>query len=168
MSVRPSTATFDEALSGDGAAPSCGLALSAANINPQTGLATDYLNRFNEAVMLLDMIPDLPECAEDFLSWQPASYRDHFLASNFQGRDLAIAAYDAADPALRGEFDGVVDRLTAILVAVADAMRRVRHDDSRIALARQASDWVKPLLMHAASLINGAPPAADVDLIMRQ
>jgi hypothetical protein len=26
--------------------------LKAANINPKTGLATDYLNHFNEAIML--------------------------------------------------------------------------------------------------------------------
>jgi hypothetical protein len=47
--------------------------LRAANINPRTGLATDYLNHFNEAIMLLEMIPDMPECAEDFLGWQPLS-----------------------------------------------------------------------------------------------
>ena len=41
--------------------------LRAANINPRTGLATDYLNHFNEAIMLLEMITDMPECAEDFL-----------------------------------------------------------------------------------------------------
>jgi len=40
-----------------------------------TGLATDYLNHFNEAIMLLEMIPDMPECAEDFLQWRPLSYR---------------------------------------------------------------------------------------------
>ena len=57
--------------------------LVAANINPRTGLATDYLNHFNEAIMLLDMIPDVPECADDFLEWQPLSYREHFAASNF-------------------------------------------------------------------------------------
>ena len=34
--------------------------LRAANINPRTGLATDYLNHFNEAIMLLEMIPDMP------------------------------------------------------------------------------------------------------------
>jgi hypothetical protein len=71
--------------------------LRAANINPRTGLATDYLNHFNEAIMLLEMIPDMPECAEDFLTWQPLSYREHFMASNFKARDLAIEAYDAAD-----------------------------------------------------------------------
>jgi hypothetical protein len=47
--------------------------LRVANINPRTGLATDYLNHFNEAVMLLEMVPDMPECAEDFLTWSPLS-----------------------------------------------------------------------------------------------
>ena len=30
--------------------------LADANINPVTGLATDYLNHFNEAIMLLEML----------------------------------------------------------------------------------------------------------------
>ena len=64
--------------------------LRAANINPRTGLATDYLNHFNEAIMLLEMVPDMPECAEDFLTWRPLSYAEHFWASNFKARDLAI------------------------------------------------------------------------------
>ena len=72
--------------------------LRAANINPRTGLATDYLNHFNEAIMLLEMVPDMPECAEDFLDWHPLSYAEHFTASNFKARDLAISAYDSADP----------------------------------------------------------------------
>src|SRR6202453_233333 len=79
--------------------------LRAANINPRTGLATDYLNHFNEAIMLLEMIPDMPECAEDFLGWQPLSYREHFSASHFKTRDLAIEAYDSADAGVRVEFD---------------------------------------------------------------
>ena len=72
--------------------------LRAANINPRTGLATDYLNHFNEAIMLLEMIPDMPECAEDFLTWRPLSYAEHFTASNFKARDLAIEAYEFGRP----------------------------------------------------------------------
>src|SRR5712672_2025711 len=89
--------------------------LQAANINPRTGLATDYLNHFNEAIMLLEMIPDMPDCAEDFLTWQPLSYREHFAASNFRARELAIAAYDSADPAIRSEFDSITAAMTSIL-----------------------------------------------------
>src|SRR5271169_4789390 len=86
--------------------------LRAANINPRTGLATDYLNHFNEAVMLLEMVPDMPECAEDFLGWRPLSYAEHFTASNFKARALAIEAYDTADVRIRTEFDNITSAIT--------------------------------------------------------
>lgn len=142
--------------------------LRAANINPRTGLATDYLNHFNEAVMLLDMIPDLPDCVGDFLAWRPLSYREHFTASCFSGRDLAISAYDRADPAIRAEFDDITTTMTSILTAVGEAMRQVRHDESRALLAGQAAGWVKPLVTLAGALINGASNDVDVDVIMSQ
>src|ERR1700722_1828062 len=97
--------------------------LRAANINPRTGLATDYLNHFNEAIMLLEMIPDMPDCAQDFLDWKPLSYPEHFRASNFKARDLAISAYNSADPTVRDEFDDLAATMTSILSAVAAAMR---------------------------------------------
>src|SRR5215470_19174829 len=96
--------------------------LKAANINPRTGLATDYLNHFNEAIMLLEMIPDMPECSEDFLAWSPLSYCEHFMASNFKARDLAISAYESADPDIRAEFEQITDTMTEILSAVGTAM----------------------------------------------
>jgi len=139
--------------------------LRAANINPRTGLATDYLNHFNEAVMLLEMIPDMPECADDFLGWTPLSYAEHFTASNFKARDLAIEAYDMADARIRAEFDSVTTAITAILTAVADAMRKAEQDKTRMRLAEQATIWVKPLVMQAGGVING-DGAADVESIM--
>src|ERR1700687_6331662 len=86
--------------------------LRAANINPRTGLASDYLNHFNEAVMLLEMIPDIPECAEDFLGWHPLTYREHFMASHFKARELAIEAYDSADENIRAEFANITSATT--------------------------------------------------------
>ena len=139
--------------------------LRAANINPRTGLATDYLNHFNEAIMLLEMIPDMPECAEDFLGWQPLSYREHFTASNFKARDLAIEAYHAADEAIRTEFDNITSAMTSILTAVGAAMREARQDETRATLAEQATGWVKPLVALAGGMINGGSEA-DVDYIM--
>jgi hypothetical protein len=140
--------------------------LAAANINPRTGLATDYLNHFNEAIMLLEMIPDMPECAEDFLGWQPLSYQEHFTASNFRARDLAISAYDSADASIRAEFDNLTSAMTSILTAVGAAMREVRQDKTRATLAEQATGWVKPLVMLAGGIINGRGAEADVDYIM--
>jgi hypothetical protein len=140
--------------------------LQAANINPRTGLATDYLNHFNEAIMLLEMIPDMPECAEDFLGWHPLSYREHFTASNFRARELAIEAYDAADERIRTEFENITSAMTSILTAVAAAMREVNQDKTRATLAEQATAWVKPLVMKAGGVINGRGGEADVDYIM--
>src|ERR1700750_1336521 len=106
--------------------------LRAANINPRTGLATDYLNHFNEAIMLLEMIPDMPECTEDFLAWRPKTYREHFEDSNLKAKDMLIQTYEEADLALRTEFDRVVVAMRDILLAVSEGMRSPRHDSSRI------------------------------------
>jgi hypothetical protein len=139
--------------------------LRAANINPRTGLATDYLNHFNEAVMLLEMVPDMPECAEDFLLWYPLSYREHFAASNFKARDLAIEAYESADAGIRAEFDNITSAMTSILTAVGAAMREAHQDKTRATLAEQATGWVKPLVALAGGIINGGAEA-DIDYIM--
>jgi hypothetical protein len=139
--------------------------LRAANINPRTGLATDYLNHFNEAIMLLEMIPAMPECTEDFLDWQPLSYREHFTASNFKARELAISAYDSAEAGIRTEFDNITSAMTSILTAVGAAMREARQDKTRATLAEQATGWVKPLVTLAGGIINGGAEA-DVDYIM--
>jgi hypothetical protein len=144
--------------------------LRAANINPRTGLATDYLNHFNEAIMLLEMIPDMPDCVADFLSWRPLSYREHFAASSFRARELAINAYESADPALRGELDNLTGAMTSILTAVGVAMRKASHHKTRATLAMQATGWVKPLVTLAGGIIIGngiaGDAAADVDYIM--
>jgi hypothetical protein len=139
--------------------------LRAANINPRTGLATDYLNHFNEAVMLLEMIPDMPECVDDFLGWTPLSYSEHFTASNFKARDLAIEAYQSADAGIRAEFDNLTSAMTSILTAVGAAMREAGQDTTRATLAEQATGWVKPLVALAGGIINGGSEA-DVDYIM--
>src|ERR1700751_3432972 len=141
--------------------------LRAANINPRTGLATDYLNHFNEAIMLLEMIPDLPECAEDFLAWCPLSYCEHFMASNFKARDLAISAYESDDPDIRAEFEQLTDTMTEILPAVGAAMREASQDKTRGKLAEQAVGGLKPLIAAAGGVINGGSEA-DVDSIMNQ
>lgn len=138
--------------------------LLAANINPRTGLATDYLNHFNEAIMLLEMIPDMPECAVDFLDWHPLSYREHFATSNFKARDLAIVAYESSDEAIRAEFDNITSTMTSILTAVGGALREAQQDRTRIALARQATGWVKPLVALAGGIIHGSNADADIDV----
>jgi hypothetical protein len=75
--------------------------LAAANINPVTRLATGYLNHFNEPIVLLEMLPGVPDFAADILAWRRLSYHDCFMTSHFKERELALAADAVADPAAR-------------------------------------------------------------------
>jgi hypothetical protein len=81
--------------------------LIEANIMPATGLATDYLNVFNEAVMLFGLLGDMPDMIEELRNWEPLSYEQHFARSGFQAKDLAILAYQNADPAIKAPFDAL-------------------------------------------------------------
>ncbi len=129
--------------------------LAAANINPGTGLATDYLNHFHEAIMLLEMVPTSPECLDDFMSWRPMSYREHFAHSRFRHRKIAIAAYDQADVTARETLEALVETMNAILVKTHRELRRSAIKGSADALAARAAASLKPLINRAGAVING-------------
>ena len=118
--------------------------LAAANINPTTGLATDYLNHFNEGIMLLEMMSSCPDCVADFLAWRPMSYRQHFEASSLKGRDLVIAAYEEADPNARAALDTLAGTMTAVLEATRAAMSGDLPPEKIGALADNAAVWLRP------------------------
>jgi hypothetical protein len=127
----------------------------AANVNPRTGFATDYLNHFNEAIMLLELMAEVPECREDFFSWQPKKYDEHFATSKFKHRDIAIAAYSKADPALRHRLDTLATSMNEILTATREVIRQDGCSGSFFAIADLAVRWVKPLVARAGEVING-------------
>jgi hypothetical protein len=137
--------------------------LADANINPTTGLATDYLNHFNEAIMLLEMVATCPDCLVDFQDWQPLSYREHFQASGFKGRELAIAAYDAADPAARQCLDNLASTMTTVIEATRATMTDDLAQDSAAALADRAAAWLKLLVARAGAVINGRIDVTEAD-----
>lgn len=139
--------------------------LAGAHVNPRTGLASDYLNHFSEAIMLLEMIRDIPECLDEFLLWTPRSYREHFLASQLSTQDIAIMAYDTADPVVRAEFDEITAAMTSILTTVAATLRATEQHHARVRLAEQTAGWLKPLTVLAAGVINGGA-SADIDAIL--
>jgi hypothetical protein len=99
------------------------------------------------------------------MSWRPLSYAEHFTASNFRARDLAIEAYEMADPTTRAEFDNITTTMTSILTAVSAAMGKAHQDKTRAKLAEQATIWVKPLVALAGGIINGGTEA-DIERIM--
>ena len=133
--------------------------LAAANINPTTRLATDYLNHFNNVVMLLELVPDMPDMAEDVIGWTPASYEEYFGASHFRERDLAIAAYRAAERTVREEFDAAVTHLDCVMAEALQLIERGDPTDPRTAQSIRdiVGDRLKPGIAAASAVINGAP-----------
>ncbi|WP_139315257.1 hypothetical protein [Mongoliimonas terrestris] len=133
--------------------------LAEANIHPDTRLATDYLNHFNEVVMLIDMLPSMPDCAPDVMAWEPRSYTEHFRLSHFKGRDLAIRAYGTVAPDRRAAFEHTIRETDKALALVQSLIVEAPLDGLPYeALADVTEMRVKPLLAHAMGLINGAPP----------
>lgn len=133
--------------------------LVAANINPDTYLATDYLNHYNEVIMMIDMLPDMPDCLEDVEEWEPRSYADHFRHSSFQAKDLAIEAYDAAAQHVRAHFEYVCARLDARIQSLTGKARAL-HDagnmDAFALLCSEAGHKFSPLLDELNAIIHGA------------
>ncbi|WP_227010655.1 hypothetical protein [Pelagibius marinus] len=99
------------------------LLVRGKNINGNTLLATDYLNHFNEIIMLLEMIPSMPECYEDAITWQPKSYADHFRDSCFSDAELAILAYENAPQNYRQAFDATIEQMDRLVL---EALPRIK------------------------------------------
>ncbi|WP_339749077.1 hypothetical protein [uncultured Maricaulis sp.] len=138
-------------------------ALRAANINPDTGLATDYLNHFNEVMMLMEMLPDMPDCAEDVLDWAPADYIEHFTNSGFKDKELAVLAYHAAPHEVRAHLVTLVLQIEAEVERAQAMLREDAGDTACRAVARLATDCIKPLILAASSAIHGQAESEDDD-----
>lgn len=130
-----------------------------ANVNEHTLLATDYLNHFNEALMLLELVPDMPDCMEDLAMWEPIGYEEHFRRSTFSGREIAIAAYAYSPVEFRQPFDEVIQRLGDLVqftIAGASAMIARGNAEAAADVIHQAMPGIKELQETAAAIVNGA------------
>ncbi|WP_210413826.1 hypothetical protein [Luteithermobacter gelatinilyticus] len=143
--------------------------VSGQNINPQTLLATDYLNHFNEVHMLLEMLPDMPECLEDVQHWSPKSYQEHFRDSVFQAKDLAIEAYEHAPDEHRLPFEKIVQRMDALIlqtVAQVSAAVAEKNGTELHKIIKNYSPKMQKLIDECSAIINGARPVVhqeDID-----
>jgi hypothetical protein len=132
------------------------------NINPATGLSTDYLNHFTEAVMVLGMVGTMPECLNDLRDWQAKTYAEHFAASHFSNRDAIIAAHRSADPTVRASLDRASEMLNAMVSRTRELVLQHLGTAEVDAIVRRALDRLQPLITRTAAVINGtATKAAD-------
>ena len=129
------------------------------NINHATLLTTDYLNHFNEVVMLLEMLPSAPgELAADLAAWRPVSYEDHFDESGFRDKALALAAYEKAPAEIREAFDLAVADLDQEMVLALQEVQQAVDSGDVMSLQTMCEHWVPELqntIQSVASIVNG-------------
>lgn len=145
--------------------------VAGKNIDSQTLLATDYLNHFNEIVMMLEMIPDCPECLEEAKLWQPKTYQEHFRDSGFTDKETAIAAYDHVPSKFRKPFEETVEHVNLL---VARTIERVdgllaegsNEEDLRFIVNASCRN-IHVFLEHASAIIHGSTKTMDQEEIDR-
>jgi hypothetical protein len=140
------------------------------SINPLTCLSTDFLNHFNEAHMILEMLPDWPDMFEDLRHWQPRSYEEHFKLSGFSDADIIIEAYWQAPQIMRYSFDSQTDALSHVMSSGIRALEHVWDLSGPVptvfSLAATLSCDIRVLLDRLATTINIGCPSeiAEVDV----
>ncbi|MCC3860844.1 hypothetical protein [Pseudemcibacter aquimaris] len=138
------------------------------NINPQTLLATDYLNHFNEIHMLIGMIADMPECLEDILEWEALSYQDHFKYSVFQDKDLAIEAYDHSPERYKKPFEDCVAEMDELLLSTIKNVEEAIKTEDKDYIAFILDGYtpsMERLIEQCSHIINSTETTAPQDNI---
>jgi hypothetical protein len=144
--------------------------VAGTTIDGGTLLSTDYFNSVNEIIMLLGMIPDMPEVIEDVRGWRFRTYEEHFRDSGLAFAPLAIEAYAHVPAPTRAEFERLVDDLRD---TVEEARRSLAATDAaaepdRLKLDAAAySQRLQGLVDAGSAIVHGADQASDQDAIDR-
>lgn len=130
--------------------------LAGANIMPQTGFATDYLNVFNEATMLFGLLGDMPEMIEELEIWQPLTYEEHFFRSNFHDKELAIAVFKSIPDERRSQFVDTAQMLGEMIVdGINEAKAKIATGENIDDFASETSFALQSVIMMLDSMIHG-------------
>ena len=145
--------------------------LQGTNIHPTSYLATDYLNHFNEVIMLLEMAIDMPDMLDEAAQWKPKSYEQHYKDSQLGEKELAIEAYGVSPPEYREPFDARVGELNEMVLSTVSQAREVLGDpepnvlisllESNIPELRRTAESIAALV-NGRSDVGGQPGADDV------
>lgn len=120
-------------------------------------------------MMLLELVPDMPECVDDLAGWQVLPYEEHFRRSRFTGRDIAIEAYQLAPAEFRDPFDTVIRCLGTLLEATisgASAMIARENTEAAAEIIHLAMPAIRRYQETAGAIINGAEVTIDHDDIV--
>jgi len=130
------------------------------NINPETLLTTDYLNHFNEIIMLLELVPGAPtQFSAELAEWEHQSYEEHFTHSGFRDKELAIAGYRNAPEEVRRRFDSsVADLEQEMVMLLQQVQEKIDAGDTEglSMLCSEAVPQLQNLVQITSGIVNGS------------
>ena len=127
-------------------------------------LSTDYLNRFGEALMLIESVPVDEGVIDDLKAWRPMGYVEHFEVSALRCAPSAIAAYRNLDPKRRVAFDSVC-RAMARLVSTATILIEERSGSlDQTLIVDVTAEALRKLMARASRFIN-ANGATEIAMV---
>lgn len=144
------------------------------NVNDVTLLATDYLNHFNEALMLAELVADMPDLLDEFLIWQPRHYKDHFRESGIADKELAVQAYDWSPALYKDPFEAVVTKLNRQLIILQKNLSATGQGPVELLptdIIQKKCGLIRALIDVAGGIINGNLDSSDqesVDLVFTE
>jgi hypothetical protein len=140
---------------------------AAALVNPASGIANDYLNHFNEILLLIENLPALlPEMIDEILAWKPVSYRQYFTNSPLPGSVKTLEIYDSLDEEFRLDFENMIEILDKIILESIKVVTDARRPDGTLEpdevadVCESLSQKLRLVLDRTADLVNHgyAPP----------
>lgn len=130
-------------------------------VNPASGIANDFLNHFNEVLLLIENLPVLlPEMVDELLQWRPMSYREYFRTSTLPDSARALQIYDTIDDRLRDLFELHVAQLHQLALDAIEAIKSYRGASGEIRaedvaeFCELASLEIRRALERTADLVN--------------
>lgn len=105
--------------------------LEHTTINNRSFLSTDYMNHYNEIIMLLEMVADMPDLWDEIKDWSPKSYQDFFREGSFSFKELAIKAYMHAPLNYRVLFDQIVHNVDDMILSVIEEYGSLFSDQEK-------------------------------------
>jgi hypothetical protein len=140
---------------------------ASALVNPASGVANDYMNHFNEILLMIENLPALlPEMVDEMLAWRPVSYRAYFESSPLPGSVEVLEIYDSLEEDFRRDFESMVELLDKIILESIGVISTHRRDDGTIEAdeigetCARLSAQLRTVLDRTADLVNHgyAPP----------
>jgi hypothetical protein len=117
-------------------------------------LSTDYLNRYNEALMLIEMAAFDISLVEDLKAWKAFSYVEHFQAAQLRCAPGALIAYEALSPNAKGAFNSLCIAMDQLVKTVVNALNELRDPADAVFIVDIAVGSFKSMLSRATAFIN--------------